>query len=66
MANHDDLDIVAAVDMNRGLDRAEDKRAVPALLNGHGAAEENKDMVSRKQQNQDFSSNTNLVLQQTY
>lgn len=56
MANHDDLDVVTAVDVNRRLHRAKDKSAIPALLNGHRSAEEqeSKDTVSRKEQKQDF------------
>lgn len=56
MANHDDLDIVTAVDVHRCLHRAEDKSAIPALFNGHRPAKEHEgeDMVSRKEQTQDF------------
>lgn len=56
MANHNDLDIVTAVDMNRCLHRAKDKSAIPALLNGHGSAkeQESENTVSRKDRNQDF------------
>ena len=56
MANHNDLDVVTAVDVNRRLHRAKDKSAVPALLNGHRSVkeQESEDTVSRKEQNQDF------------
>lgn len=56
IANRDDLDVVAAVDVNGHLHRAKHKSAVPALLNGHRAAKEqqNEDTVSRKDYTQNF------------
>lgn len=56
VAHRDDLDVVTAVDVNGHLHRAEHESAVPALLNGHRAAKEqrNKDTVSRKDYSQNF------------
>lgn len=56
MANHNDFDVVTAVDVNRRLNGAKDKSAVPALLNGHGSAieQDGEETVSRKDRNQDF------------
>lgn len=42
VANGDDFDIVTAVDVNRCLHRAKHKRAIPALLNGHRAAKQQR------------------------
>jgi len=56
MANHNDLDVVTAVDVNRCLHRAKDNSAIPTLLNGHRSAKEHesKNTMSMKKQNQDF------------
>lgn len=57
MANHNDLDVVTAMDMNGCLHRAKDKSAISALLNSHRSAkeQESEGTVSRKEQKQDFS-----------
>lgn len=54
MANHNDPDVVTAVDMNGRLHRAKDKSAISALLNSHRSAkeQESEDTVSRKEQKQ--------------